>query len=250
MNRLTGSITSLTKLLTNLTVSSSLVINNTTKCVVPRICMSQVSCISTTPKNNDLMEFFDAEKYWGAKVVKVGRSWLKDELRLKSNEDLHKLWYILLKEKNMLLTMEHACKEAFEYFPSPERLDKVEESMENLETVVRERNIAYHQLETGESGERKARIHVMPQFMNTSWQKRHIFRFGGRAVAKFRRRYHEKLFLEKRKARQREQNAVKLILQQNKDVDMDAIKEKYPSVDLERLKHTKYAQGHFIRHFK
>lgn len=57
----------------------------------------------------------------------------------------------------MLLTMEHACNEAYELFPSPERIDKVEESMQNLETVVRERNEAYFKLETGESGEQPSK---------------------------------------------------------------------------------------------
>ena len=98
------------------------------------------------------MEFFDEPKNWGQNEVKVGRSWKKDELRIKSNEDLHKLWYVLLKEKNMLLTMERACKTQFELFPSPERLDKVEDSMQALEQVVKERNTAYHLLETGETG--------------------------------------------------------------------------------------------------
>lgn len=50
----------------------------------------------------------------------------------------------------MLLTMEHNCKEECRLFPSPERIDKVEESMENLEQVVRERNHAYWRLEVGE----------------------------------------------------------------------------------------------------
>ncbi|CAH1976179.1 unnamed protein product [Acanthoscelides obtectus] len=104
------------------------------------------------------MEFFDDEKNWGAQEVKSGRSWKIEELRLKSNTDLHQLWYVLLKERNMLLTMEQEAKDRVRLFPSPERLDKVEESMENLESVVRERNKAYHMLETGETGERPGKM--------------------------------------------------------------------------------------------
>lgn len=73
------------------------------------------------------MEFFDAKENWGKKEVKCGRAWTRDELRLKSNTDLHKLWYILLKERNMLLTTELDCDEKYEVFPNPERLDKVSE---------------------------------------------------------------------------------------------------------------------------
>ena len=55
----------------------------------------------------------------------MGRSWKKDELRLKSNPDLHKLWYVLLKERNMLLTMAAAYEQEYTAMPNPERIDKV-----------------------------------------------------------------------------------------------------------------------------
>ena len=66
--------------------------------------------------------------------------------------------YVLLKERNMLFTMEAAAKRRYEIFPNPERIDKVELSMENLEAVVKERNKAYNLLEIGETGERPAKI--------------------------------------------------------------------------------------------
>jgi large subunit ribosomal protein L47 len=39
------------------------------------------------------MEFFDDKKNWGETAVRTGRSWKVEELRIKSNTDLHKLWY-------------------------------------------------------------------------------------------------------------------------------------------------------------
>ena len=111
----------------------------------------------------------------------------------------------------MLLTMESAYKVAFAPMPNPERIDKVEISMENLEEVVRERNRAYWQLETGKTGERerthrkdcfgmtvpyKPRQHAMPIWMNTSYRNKLKFRFqnsGRDDVKDFQARYRERL---------------------------------------------------------
>lgn len=46
----------------------------------------------TSARKDDLKEFFDDEKNWDKSRIATGRSWKTDELRLKSNEDLHKLW--------------------------------------------------------------------------------------------------------------------------------------------------------------
>lgn len=111
-------------------------------------------------KNNPrgLMAFFDDPELWGEQEIKSGRPWLRQELRIKSNTDLHKLWFVLLKERNMLLTMKETSDKELQLFPSPERIEKVEESMCALEDVVRERNKAYWELEVGEgeTGERRS----------------------------------------------------------------------------------------------
>eukprot|EP01095_Lingulamoeba_sp_RSL-Kostka_P012962 TRINITY_DN523_c0_g2_i1.p2 TRINITY_DN523_c0_g2~~TRINITY_DN523_c0_g2_i1.p2 ORF type:complete len:226 (-),score=58.94 TRINITY_DN523_c0_g2_i1:35-712(-) len=74
----------------------------------------------------------------------TGRSWRAAELRLKSYDDLHKLWYVLLKERNMLLT-EKNRRVKREYFPLliPQRLRKVRKSMARIQCVVGERNREY-----------------------------------------------------------------------------------------------------------
>uniref|UniRef100_A0A6J0U1V9 Large ribosomal subunit protein uL29m n=1 Tax=Pogona vitticeps TaxID=103695 RepID=A0A6J0U1V9_9SAUR len=108
----------------------------------------------TSLSRRGLEEFFDDPKNWGEKKVKSGDSWTVEQLRGKSNEDLHKLWYVLLKERNMLLTLEQEAKRQGVAMPSPERLDKVKASMERMDLVIKEREDALRLLQTGQEHER------------------------------------------------------------------------------------------------
>ncbi len=69
----------------------------------------------------------------------VGRQWSVKELRRKSYEDLHRLWYVLYKEKNMLLTEQQLSRRRQLIFPQPERFQKVQKSMGAIRQVLGER---------------------------------------------------------------------------------------------------------------
>lgn len=87
-----------------------------------------------------LEEFFPAAVE--AKASKTGRSWSAAELRIKSFSDLHKLWYVLLKERNMLLTLKKEAKICDRFMPAPERIRKVRVSMNHIQVVLGERERA------------------------------------------------------------------------------------------------------------
>lgn len=222
--------------------------------------------IHTTKNLNDLMEFFDLKKNWAESDIKVGRAWKLDELRIKSNSDLHKLWYVLLKERNMLYTMQHECEEQVRLFPNPERIDKVQESMNNIETVVRERNVSYYKLETGETGERpvedivnliglpekyEKKEYFMPKFMNSRWIKPYLDHgyTNSCAILKFRKLYNEKIYREKRKERNRDYNHVQHLFKRFPNMDIEAVKAEYPNVNVERARQSRKARGHYFPKF-
>eukprot|EP00536_Pseudo-nitzschia_multiseries_P006725 jgi/Psemu1/304323/fgenesh1_kg.146_\ len=69
----------------------------------------------------------------------VGRQWSVKELRRKSYEDLHRLWYVLYKEKNMLLTERQLSRRRQLIFPQPDRFKKVQKSMGAIRQVLGER---------------------------------------------------------------------------------------------------------------
>jgi large subunit ribosomal protein L47 len=71
----------------------------------------------------------------------VGRPWSVQELRRKSYDDLHKLWYVLYKESNMLLTEQQLSRRRQIIFPQTERVNKVKKSMGAIKQVLGERKL-------------------------------------------------------------------------------------------------------------
>jgi len=73
------------------------------------------------------------------KRPQFGRAWRADELRLKSNDDLHKLWYVLLIEKNKLKSDQLLGIQMGQGFYGSPLLMKVRLTMSRLLTINNER---------------------------------------------------------------------------------------------------------------
>jgi len=103
-------------------------------------CSSPASSASfhTSRPAQGLEEFFTNQE-----PQRVGRAWRAAELNLKSFEDLHKLWFVLLKEKNMLYTYKERSRQRGMKMSMPERMHKVQLSMARLKTVVRMRSLKF-----------------------------------------------------------------------------------------------------------
>ncbi|XXG54177.1 hypothetical protein AAC387_Pa03g2125 [Persea americana] len=115
---------------------------------------------SAKTTHNPLEEFFEADRSPDEdKPVVYGRSWKASELRLKSWDDLHKLWYVLLKEKNMLMTQRQMLNAQNLRFPNPERIPKVRKSMCRIKHVLTER--AIDELDPRRSAEMKRMINAL-----------------------------------------------------------------------------------------
>ncbi|KAH7885347.1 mitochondrial 39-S ribosomal protein L47 (MRP-L47)-domain-containing protein [Phlebopus sp. FC_14] len=79
-----------------------------------------------------------------------GRSWTAAELRRKSFKDLHTLWYVLLRERNLLATQREEARrmgvQSSETISAP-AMDKLcRKSMARLKYVINERRLLYEQL--------------------------------------------------------------------------------------------------------
>ncbi|KAG6878084.1 hypothetical protein C0993_012411 [Termitomyces sp. T159_Od127] len=77
----------------------------------------------------------------------TGRSWKASELRLKSFKDLHTLWYILLRERNLLATQKEEGRrmgiQDTELQVSGRKVHHTRKSMARIKAVLNERRLAY-----------------------------------------------------------------------------------------------------------
>lgn len=196
------------------------------------------SNFSLSATKSDLMEFFEKKENINEEMIKHGRPWRVEELRIKSNTDIHKLWYVLHKERNMLLTMEEMYKKSGEIFPSPDRIAKVDESMENILTVVDERNIAYNLLESGESKKiisyrrynsfghiqkYQPREHLVPWFLNKQWKLKYHYKKLPFWSKHYRTLFRVHLRQERSKIKRRVQYAVKKLSRKHPDLDKEFV---------------------------
>ncbi|GAQ88091.1 mitochondrial ribosomal protein L29 precursor [Klebsormidium nitens] len=97
---------------------------------------------ATVRRTRGLEEFFEGGPLKKDEPLVVGREWKASDLRLKSFDDLHKLWYVLLKERNMLATQKEIHRKAGYVMPRLDRIPKVRKAMCRIKHVLTERALA------------------------------------------------------------------------------------------------------------
>nr|KAJ3418206.1 39S ribosomal protein L47, mitochondrial [Polyrhizophydium stewartii] len=101
--------------------------------------------LSSTRTVLGLDEFFDSGKgwVWNDKELPTGRAWLSAELRNKSFDDLHKLWWVCIKELNKLYSQRDEARRFSMYFPHVERIRQL--TMGRIKNVLWGRRQAWLQ---------------------------------------------------------------------------------------------------------
>jgi ribosomal protein L29 len=94
---------------------------------------------STSSVAMSMEEFFPPKLKEGEAEIRTGRPWTAAELRLKSFEDLHRLWFVCLKERNMLLSDRLYYRQIGQAAPRGGDLMKVKRTMARIKVVLWER---------------------------------------------------------------------------------------------------------------
>ncbi|KAL6776025.1 MRPL29 [Auxenochlorella protothecoides x Auxenochlorella symbiontica] len=100
--------------------------------------------LSTSAPVRGLEELIVKAPKEGEAVVKAGRAWEAAELRLKSWDDLHALWFVLLKERNRLHAERMMHQHLKTNMPEITRYKKVKLSMNRIKQVMSQRALNEH----------------------------------------------------------------------------------------------------------
>ncbi|KAJ1502896.1 39S ribosomal protein L47, mitochondrial, partial [Coelomomyces lativittatus] len=92
-----------------------------------------------------LEEFFESRTSIPTNEIVTGRAWESADLRIKSFDDIHKLWYVILKERNMLETQKEESRRLCVPFLHAKRLQKCKSSMARIKQVLTERQAAWEE---------------------------------------------------------------------------------------------------------
>ncbi|SMN21968.1 similar to Saccharomyces cerevisiae YLR439W MRPL4 Mitochondrial ribosomal protein of the large subunit, homolog of prokaryotic L29 ribosomal protein [Maudiozyma saulgeensis] len=111
------------------------------------------------PDNHPLWQFFHEKKFLRSEedLDLNGRSWSIPELRRKNFNDLHSLWYICLKERNILARETHLLEVSMgaDAGPYMELADNIRDTMWKIRHVLSERDHAIKLTQTNFSKETK-----------------------------------------------------------------------------------------------
>jgi large subunit ribosomal protein L47 len=97
---------------------------------------------SSLAKPPPISYFFDSFRY-DAHGRFIGRAWKAEELRLKSFDDLHGLFFVLVRERNKLLSEKRRDHIQGTTLARFDRLKKVRQSMARILTIINERSREY-----------------------------------------------------------------------------------------------------------
>jgi len=124
------------RLILKLCLNNKVVVN-----ALPRKEINRYRLLTGEPLSNirNLDQFRDSVSRDKRFTNPVGRNWTVSELRRKSFSDLHKLWYVLYKERNILLTESYICRVKALHFPQVSRFQMVKKSMAAIKVVLGER---------------------------------------------------------------------------------------------------------------
>lgn len=111
-----------------------------------------ISKDTPTDPNHPLWQFFRPDRKTltpPKEDAKHGRAWTAEELRGKSFEDLHSLWHVCLRERNILSTQRHErrrqrIKESGDK-EAGERDRTVRKTMQGIKFVLSERMLAWQE---------------------------------------------------------------------------------------------------------